>query len=107
MAEAWAKRGIFPLQGSVVGSLIFSKMNQVWHIFCINLPHRRDRRIQIEAQGKLYGLDIEFYPAIRHIHGHTGCMLSHLAVIQLAKQRKYENILILEDDAGFVRAPLL
>ncbi len=59
----------------------------------------------MEQQALQYGFDIEFFPAIHHINGHTGCLLSHLAVIRLAKERKYLNVLILEDDALFIRPP--
>ena len=33
--------------------------------------------------------------------GHFGCLLSHIKVIEMAKENKYERIIILEDDVNF------
>lgn len=75
------------------------------HILYINLDYRTDRREQIE--GELVRMDLveksERFPATYvKEQGILGCTISHLSAIQLAKQRGYKNVLILEDDFQFL-----
>jgi glycosyl transferase family 25 len=75
------------------------------HIFYINLDYREDRREEIEEEIEKYGLieKTERFPGIRVVEqGILGCTKSHLAVLKLAKERGYRNVLILEDDFEFV-----
>jgi glycosyl transferase family 25 len=75
------------------------------HIFYINLDKRSDRREEIENQLQKYNLldKAERFPAFyTPEQGALGCAQSHLAVIKLAKERKYPNVLILEDDFYFI-----
>ena len=39
--------------------------------------------------------------------GIVGCTKSHLAVLKIAKERNYKNVLIMEDDFVFTEPPLL
>ena len=74
-------------------------------IFYINLDKRMDRRDQIEHELKEYNLydNAERFQAIHTPdQGILGCTMSHLAVIKLAKERNYNQVLILEDDFYFV-----
>lgn len=93
-------------------------------IFIINLDSRPDRWEKIEQQLKDKNItNYERFSAIRptdkilknhkfflrkhdNIYriGTLGCLLSHYDVIKLAKQRKYTNILILEDDTEFLES---
>ena len=67
----------------------------------INLNRREDRRKLIENE--LNTLKYERYEAVDMPHmGIYGCMLSHLNVLKLARERGYKNILILEDDFTFL-----
>jgi glycosyl transferase family 25 len=71
-------------------------------IIFINLDKREDRRKEIEKE--FYEMDLlcERFAGIVHpISGNIGCGLSHLAVLKLAKERNYKNILIVEDDFTF------
>lgn len=81
-------------------------------IYCINLDKRTDRWKLAEPHLKDLGLDVErvpgydgsalgleFPPEIKE--GAVGCSLSHLFTIKLAKQNKFENFLLLEDDVVF------
>jgi glycosyl transferase family 25 len=70
-------------------------------IIYINIDKRTDRREQIENE--LVGLDYERFPAF-HTPGFgiLGCTMSHLAVLKLAKERGYDNVLVLEDDFYFI-----
>jgi glycosyl transferase family 25 len=74
------------------------------HVFYINLEHRKDRKEQIENELKIMSLKqkSERFEAINKKPGIVGCGYSHLAVIKLAKERNYENVLILEDDFEFL-----
>lgn len=74
-------------------------------IFYINLDKRTDRREQIEEELKQYNLlnNAERFPAIHTPEqGILGCTMSHLAVIKLAKERNYKQVLIVEDDFYFI-----
>ena len=73
------------------------------HIFYINLDKRADRKELFEAELSKYELTAErftgiYYPPPRGI---VGCGKSHLQVLELAKLRKYKNVLIFEDDFYF------
>jgi glycosyl transferase family 25 len=74
-------------------------------IIYINLNKRTDRKECIEKELNDFGLDYERFEAIETPipgFGIVGCGLSHLAVLKLAKERNYENVLILEDDFTFL-----
>ena len=71
-------------------------------IIYINLEHRLDRFIEINAELSNMGLEAERFNAISHSKGIVGCGYSHLEVLKLAKSRGYKNILILEDDFVFL-----
>lgn len=73
-------------------------------IFYINLDKRTDRREEIESELKQTNLydraeRIEAIPTPNQ--GILGCTMSHLKAIRTAKERDYNNILILEDDFQF------
>ena len=73
------------------------------HIFYINLDRRTDRRAEMEAQLEEYGLPYERFSGVETPgQGIVGCGLSHTAVLKLAKERGYKNVLILEDDFDFL-----
>lgn len=68
------------------------------HAVYINLDTRPDRRQQIEAECARLGIAAERFPACRSIGPGQGCTQSHLEVIQLARDRGYPSVLVLEDD---------
>lgn len=70
--------------------------------FYINLDRRIDRRQQFEAEVEKMNLTAERFPAISHQIGALGCTMSHLAVLKLARDRKYERVCIFEDDFEFI-----
>ncbi len=71
-------------------------------IFYINLNKREDRKEHIINMFKECGVDdslVERFPAIEDItNGALGCTKSHICVLDIAKTRGYEYILIVEDD---------
>jgi glycosyl transferase family 25 len=74
-------------------------------IFYINLDKRKDRKEEIESELTKYNL-FDKSERIRAIEtpgqGILGCTMSHLNAIKLAKERNYDNVLILEDDFQFM-----
>ena len=72
-------------------------------VIYINLNKRTDRKEDIVKELDSFNLDYERFEAIETPgFGIVGCGLSHLSVLKIAKERKYENILILEDDFTFL-----
>ena len=74
-------------------------------IIYINLDYREDRKEEIEREIDKMDLNekTERFRGIRVVdQGILGCTKSHLAVLKLAKERGYKNVLILEDDFEFV-----
>jgi len=81
-------------------------------IFYINLEHRNDRKEQIETEIRKFDPYLEITErfdefnvkprSIRGTNGAIGCSMSHCKIVQIAKERGYKNILILEDDFQFI-----
>lgn len=82
----------------------------IQNIIYINLDRREDRRQLIEneiAQLKrdsIYTFYAERFPAISHDEGIIGCCMSHIRVVEIAKERKYPYIWIMEDDFTFTES---
>jgi len=72
------------------------------HAFYINLERRTDRRELIEKELADKGLDVERFKALEHSQPAIGCTMSHLAVIKLARERKYDCVVVFEDDFEFL-----
>lgn len=75
---------------------------------CINLDKRTDRLERITPHLKDYQIAWERFPAIPREQpgkGIVGCGLSHLAVLKMARDQGWENVLILEDDFEFLETP--
>lgn len=85
-------------------------------IYCINLDRRTDRWEECLNEFKKHNLNVERFSAIdgRNLEivleellaqgltvGNIGAIYSHRAIIQYAKDKNFENILILEDDIEF------
>jgi len=97
-------------------------------ILYINLPHRTDRKKQIEEE--ILKLEIPFeriecvIPSDEFVKEKTqlssgltehelkiakqriSCILSHMKAVEYAKQNNWDYVLILEDDCQFLDAPL-
>lgn len=70
-------------------------------IVYINLDHREDRREIMKKffnEGQIPEDKIVRFSAIKTYKGYVGCLKSHTAVLQMAKNNKWKNVLILEDD---------
>ena len=73
-------------------------MEKISHIFYINLDHRTDRRHDTERQFKELNLNAERFSAVKMTPGEFGCALSHIKCLEMAFERGYENVLMVEDD---------
>lgn len=80
-------------------------MDNIEHIYYINLSHRVDRKEQIEAEFKKLSIPVEKIERIDAIYtkgfGILGCALSHIKVLEIFLESKYKNCLVLEDDFMF------
>jgi glycosyl transferase family 25 len=78
-------------------------MENIARAIYINLEKRKDRKEHMETQLREYGLDnFERFDAIECKEmGCIGCAQSFLAVLELARDRQYRNVLIFEDDFQF------
>ena len=73
-------------------------------VLYINLDERKDRDEELTAEMKRIGLPahkIHRVSAVKRKWGILGCSLSHIACMEFIIQRKWNKVLILEDDAGF------
>jgi glycosyl transferase family 25 len=80
--------------------------SDIKHIYYINLDKRPDRRSHFENQMKMLKWDAIRFPAIENSIGALGCSLSHLKLLEYAKNNKLDHILIMEDDIAFLN-PLI
>ena len=78
--------------------------NQIDRIIYINLEERKDRNDHVINELAKIGVPsekIERFDAIKHQKGYIGCSLSHIKTMELAIQRNYKNIMVIEDDIVF------
>lgn len=80
------------------------------NIFCINLDRRTDRWEECLIEFAKHNLDVKRFSAVDGISlsrlpgltkGEVGAIHSHREVLQFAKNSKFGNVLILEDDVQF------
>jgi GR25 family glycosyltransferase involved in LPS biosynthesis len=90
-----------------------SLTNYFQEIHCINLDRRADRWEECQKEFEKHNLVVERFSAIDGNNldplpnlnlGQVGAIHSHRGIIQKAKERNLENILILEDDVQFVQS---
>ena len=67
-------------------------------ILVINLEERKDRWVSIQNAFQSWRVPLQRVEAVRMKPGWKGCSLSHKKCIQIAKDRKYPWVLIVEDD---------
>jgi GR25 family glycosyltransferase involved in LPS biosynthesis len=69
--------------------------------FVVNLKRRPDRLEHIKKEMDYIGWDFELFEAV-DIGSYVGCTLSHLEILNIAKQRNYKRVMIIEDDCTFM-----
>jgi GR25 family glycosyltransferase involved in LPS biosynthesis len=77
------------------------------HAFYINLASRPDRLQHVQQELKKMNIDAERINAIKMAEGAIGCTLSHIRCLELAKERQYSHVFIVEDDITFLQPELL
>ena len=78
--------------------------SQIDRVVYINVVRRADRRAEMEAELKRLEVPpakIECFSAIEKQPPFLGCHLSHLTVVKQARERKFQHVLIMEDDFSF------
>lgn len=65
----------------------------------INLRKRTDRNKHMKNMTSTFGNKVIRFEAIEDSLGYLGCARSHIGVLELAIQEKWQNVLVLEDDA--------
>ena len=83
-----------------------NNISDVKHAFYINLDSRPDRKQHIETQMATIGINIERFKAIKLDNGAIGCSMSHLKILETAKQNNLDHVLIVEDDIKFLNPSL-
>lgn len=74
-------------------------------ILYINLDKRKDRDNEIKQELLKYELEGHKIKAIEHDNGYIGCVLSHIKALDYAIKKKYNEVIILEDDFIFLMNP--
>jgi glycosyl transferase family 25 len=85
---------------------MISNISDIKHSFFINLESRPDRKIHVEKQLKIIGIESNRFNAIKLPNGALGCSMSHLKCLEIAKENNWDHILIVEDDITFLNPEL-
>jgi GR25 family glycosyltransferase involved in LPS biosynthesis len=82
-------------------------IQDIKHIFYINLASRPDRKQHVESQLHNIGIhNFERFNAIKLTNGALGCSMSHLKCLEIAKKENWPHLLIIEDDILFLNPEL-
>ena len=80
------------------------------HLVFINLAHREDRKLLVEQEIRSLGFTsntiVTRFNAVKLKNGALGCSMSHLKVVEMAKEQGWKHVLICEDDIQFLNVPL-
>ena len=73
-------------------------------ICVINLDKDIDRWVRFRKEAEIMGIEkiVHRIPAVYHEVGSYGCALSHKKAVEYARERGWDNVLILEDDIKFL-----
>ena len=81
-----------------------NSIHDIQHVFYINLDTRPDRKAHVERQLQSIGItNAQRFKAIKLDNGALGCSMSHLKLMETAKQNNWDHILIVEDDILFLK----
>ena len=86
-------------------------IQDIEHLYYINLDYRTDRKAHVEEELKKIGIpseSIQRFSAIKPANGNgaIGCTMSHLRCLQQAKEAGWDHLCIVEDDIQFLDPPL-
>ena len=71
------------------------------NVYYINLESRTDRKELVEKELNTLGWKYQRFNAIKMKNGRIGCSMSHLKLLQMAKEQNLDYIVIVEDDIEF------
>jgi len=80
-----------------------NKISDITHAFYINLDSRPDRKQHMESQLTTIGIPATRFKAVKLSNGALGCSISHLKILEMAKQNDWSHVLIMEDDIKFLK----
>jgi GR25 family glycosyltransferase involved in LPS biosynthesis len=84
-----------------------NSISDIKNAFYINLESRTDRKAQVEEQLRNVGLTCaQRFNAVKLEDGRVGCSMSHLKCLSIAKEKKWDHVLICEDDIEFLNPGL-
>lgn len=81
-------------------------LSDITNAFYINLDHRIDRKEHVEKELDSIGIKAKRFNAIKMENGAIGCSMSHLKILQDAKNNQLDHVLIVEDDITFLDSEL-
>ena len=73
------------------------------NVYYINLEKRIDRKKLLELELNELGWKYTRFNAINTKNGRVGCSMSHLKLLQMAKEKHLDYIVVVEDDIQFKR----
>ena len=76
---------------------------KITNVLYINLEHRIDRKESVIEQLSSIDLSGTRFNAIKMKDGRVGCTLSHIKCLEIAKENKWDHVLIVEDDILFTQ----
>jgi hypothetical protein len=72
------------------------------HVFCVHTDDRPDREENVLKQAEKYGLEIEIVEFEKDGESPLrGCCNSHLSIVEMAKERELDRIMVVENDVYF------
>lgn len=77
-------------------------LQEIDKIFVLNLPERHDRRLIVETEMSLHGLNYEVFPSIKDENGILGLLKTMQSVFEESIKRGYKKIWVCEDDCMFL-----
>jgi glycosyl transferase family 25 len=80
-----------------------NSISDIKHAYYINLDSRPDRKQHVEKELNQIGVNAERFNAIKMKNGAIGCSMSHLKLLEIAKENNFDHILIVEDDILFTK----
>jgi GR25 family glycosyltransferase involved in LPS biosynthesis len=69
--------------------------------FVINLKKRPERLESVTQEMKYMGWDFELFEGI-DLDSHVGCTHSHMGIFDIAEERGYDKVMVIEDDNFFM-----
>tara|TARA_B110000971_G_scaffold221974_1_gene272074 strand:+ start:2546 stop:3217 length:672 start_codon:yes stop_codon:yes gene_type:complete len=81
-------------------------IDNIKNVFFINLENRPDRKTHVQKELGSIGIIGNRFPAIKLTNGAIGCSMSHLKILEYAKESKLDHVLIVEDDIQFLNPDL-